>query len=143
MGFLEIWQQEGEGLRAGKDQRVDVRFPIARVGVLEPILEDINLRHSQLEGVLALKNHYKAVLGERYGLCLVLLLFWEETQSPLQLPLKGEDRDPLIGDVEADDFLRSREFLPLHQRGGLETQDLRNILSPEKLIAEALPLARG
>jgi hypothetical protein len=50
---------------------------------LEPILEDINLRHSQLERVLALKNHYEAILGERYGLCLVLFLFWEETQSPL------------------------------------------------------------
>jgi hypothetical protein len=56
--------------------------------------------------------------------------------------LKGEDRDPLIGDVKADDFLRSWGFLSLHQGGGLETEDLGYVLGPEKLIAKALSLAR-
>jgi hypothetical protein len=56
--------------------------------------------------------------------------------------LKGEDRDPLIGDVEADDFLRSWEFWPLHHSGRLETKDLGYVLGAEKLIAKALSLAR-
>lgn len=102
-----------------KYQVVDIRFPIAWVGTFESILNKINFRYSQLERVLPFKNHYKAILRECNGLCLVLFLFWEEIKSPLKLPLKGKYRDPLIGDVEADDFLNSVRLLILNFRGRL------------------------
>jgi hypothetical protein len=48
-----------------------------------------------------------------------MFLFREETKSPLKLPLNGKDRDPLIGDVKADDFLNSLRLLHLKFSGSL------------------------
>ena len=108
------------------------------VVILVSLLQDIYLGHGQLERVLALKDNYEAILRERDGLCLFLLLLGEEAESPLQLPLKGEDRDPLVGDVEADDFLRSWGILHLHYSGRFQAKDLGNVLGPEELVAKAL-----
>ena len=94
------------------------------VVILVSLLQDIYLGHGQLERVLALKHHYEAILRECDRLCLFQILFGEEAKSPLQLPLKGEDRDPLVGDVETDDFLRSWGFLHLHYAGRFQTKDL-------------------
>jgi hypothetical protein len=52
--------------------------------------------------------------------------------------LKGKYRDPLVGDVETDDFLRSWGFLHLHHTGRFQTKDLGNVLDPEELITKAL-----
>lgn len=101
-------------------------------------MQDIYLGHGQLEWVLALEHHYEAILRECDRLCLFQILFGEEAKSPLQLPLKGKYRDPLVGDVEADDFLRSWGFLHLHYTGRFQTKDLGNVLDPEELIAKAL-----
>jgi hypothetical protein len=108
------------------------------VVILVSLLQDIYLGHSQFERVLALKDNYEAILRERDGLCLFLLLLGEEAESPLQLPLKGEDRDPLVGDVEADDFLRSWLILHLHYSGFFQAKDLGKVLCPKELVAKAL-----